>query len=159
MIVFTYTNNRGETLRRCVEPMTLAFKWRSWYLYGWCRNRKDYRLFRVSRIRNVEVSDEPFRRRSRGFDEFIAGQNPEGGGKHIDVVLRFSPELRHIAEDHYREFTEEADGSIVCRSRMPDDGWLYGYILSWGPFVKVLEPESLRLKLMEAAEKIIGIYR
>ena len=41
---------------------------------------------------------------------------------------------------------------------MPEDGWMYGYILSYGHFVEVLEPERLRALIKESADKIARIY-
>jgi predicted DNA-binding transcriptional regulator YafY len=41
---------------------------------------------------------------------------------------------------------------------MPEDGWAYGYILSYGHFVEVLEPDRLRKIIKESAEKIAKAY-
>lgn len=158
LVSFTYTSNKGETLRRTVEAMTVAFKWRSWYLFAWCRHREDYRLFRISRIRDVEIHDEVFIRRGRSFDDFASDQPDNGEITGIEIVLRFRPELRHLAEEYYEIESETEDGSVICRFTMPEDGWLYGYILSWGEYAEVLAPESLRNTIASAAESIRRLY-
>lgn len=162
LVSFSYTGNNLEATHRIVEPMTVAFRWRSWYLFGWCRLRSDYRLFRMSRIKDVEVLDEGFRRRDMAFRDFIADQGDPGWGgdpgKNIDVILRFAPEMRPLAEEFHETVRVEEDGCLVARMTMPDSGWMYGYILSWGSYVQVIEPESVRKAVQEAARSISDLY-
>ena len=162
LVKFSYTNNSLEASERIVEPMTVAFRWRSWYLFGWCRLRRGYRLFRISRIKNVEVLDEGFRRRDFSFRDFISDQGDfdwaGDPGKNIDVILKFSPELRPLAEEFHETIRVDDDGSLVARMSMPDSGWMYGYILSWGPYVRVLEPDSVRNAVRDAARSIANQY-
>jgi len=125
-----YTNNRLERETRIVEPMTVVFQWLSWYLYAFCRLREGYRLFRISRIREPKMLGERFRRRDYGFEAFSLENGPE----------------------------RTADGCLIARTRMPEDGWMYGYILSYGAFVEVLEPPHIRDIIKSAAGQISRIY-
>ena len=45
-VSFTYCAPSGETVRT-VEPGRLLFRWSSWYLWAWCRVRRDWRLFKL----------------------------------------------------------------------------------------------------------------
>ena len=49
LIKFRYYAPSGES-ERTVEPYYLVFRWSSWYLWGWCIDRKDYRLFKLNRM-------------------------------------------------------------------------------------------------------------
>lgn len=160
LLEFEYTSNRLERMTRVVEPMTVVFKWRSWYLFAYCRLRGDYRLFRTSRIRNPVMLGERFRRRELGFEEFSRDYDPEKTGKLVEILLRFSPEMAPLVEEFHNEedLERREDGSLVVRMAMPEDGWMYGYILSYGHFVEVLEPERLRVLIKESADKIARIY-
>jgi predicted DNA-binding transcriptional regulator YafY len=160
LLRFTYTNNRLEHSTRIVEPMTIVFRWRSWYLYGYCRLKDDYRLFRISRIRDPEIVRERFARRDQAFEAFVArAESPETGNA-VDLVLRFLPPMTSLIEEFYPDdaMTQQPDGSVVVQTRMPEDGWLYGYILSFGAFVEVLQPPHLRGIIAESAEKIARVY-
>ena len=42
LVSFAYTNAKGESATRTVEPMTIVLKERTRYLYGYCRLREDY---------------------------------------------------------------------------------------------------------------------
>ncbi len=155
-----YTNNRLEREGRVVEPMTIVFRWRSWYLFAYCRLREGFRLFRMQRIRTPEVLDERFLRRNYAYEDFERENGPEGSGPAVDLVLKFSPRMAPLAEEFYnREDLERTeDGGLVARLRMPEDGWLYGHILSYGSFVEVLAPPHLRELIAAAARDIQEIY-
>ncbi|KGE72012.1 helix-turn-helix transcriptional regulator [Spirochaeta lutea] len=162
LIEFGYTSNKLETTRRIIEPMTIAFRWRAWYLYGFCRLRKDFRLFRISRIKDPMVLPEQFRRREKPLEAYIA-ENPlwSGTGVMVDLHLRFLPEMIPLVEEYYPEETRniQPDGSMVVTTRMPEDGSLYAYILSFGQFVEVLKPNHLRDTIRRAAEDIAARYK
>jgi predicted DNA-binding transcriptional regulator YafY len=86
-----YTNNRLERETRIVEPMTKVFKWRSWYLYAYCRLREDYRLFRISRIRSPEILEgasagDPGLRGL--FPGLRSGADGEGHGADAEILRR-----------------------------------------------------------------------
>ena len=55
-----YTNKQEEVSVRKLEPIGLIFYALSWHLIGWCHNKKDYRDFRVSRILNLQCTEENF---------------------------------------------------------------------------------------------------
>ena len=52
LISFRYYAPSGEG-ERTVEPYYLVFRWSSWYLWGWCADRRDYRLFKLNRMDKV----------------------------------------------------------------------------------------------------------
>ena len=160
LLKITYTSNKLESTARVVEPMTIAFKWRSWYLFAWCREREDYRLFRLSRIKDAVILDERFRRREFRFEEYIKEYEEARGIPLTEMTVRFSKEIRALVEEYCtpEDITEEADESITVKIRMPGDSWLYGFILSYGPHATVLEPEHIRLKLGEMAREISKKY-
>ena len=49
LLEFYYYAPSGES-KRSIEPYYIVFKWTSWYVYGWCLKRKDYRLFKLSEL-------------------------------------------------------------------------------------------------------------
>jgi predicted DNA-binding transcriptional regulator YafY len=159
-ISFTYTSARLEQSRRVVEPHTLVFKWYSWYLLAWCRSRKDFRLFRLSRIRDPELGHEVFRRRSVDVEHYLEQVMAKVPSAE-PVVLRFKPELRVMVEDYFTfgEISVGDDGRITVTVDFPEDHWLYGMILSYGDGVEVISPDHLRTKIADICEKNLRIYR
>ena len=57
---FTYSNAYGQTAERTVYPLKLVFKAMAWYLSAWCTQKEDYRVFKITRMRNVERTKEYF---------------------------------------------------------------------------------------------------
>jgi len=55
-----YRNKQEEITVRRMEPIGLIFYAFSWHLIGWCHNKKEYRDFRVSRIRQLHRTGESF---------------------------------------------------------------------------------------------------
>ena len=53
---FDYFSTNGEKTHRTVYPMQLWFKHRAWYVKAFCLMRRDYRLFKISRIKNFTVA-------------------------------------------------------------------------------------------------------
>lgn len=160
LVRFSYTSTKLETCERIVEPMTLVFKWRSWYLYGYCRLREDFRLFRADRISAPEMLAGRFVRRKKTFDEFTAESGGEVWGRTIRVKLRFDRCMRAFVTGYGPHDVLEpcGDGGIMLTTELPEDGSLYGFILSFGRFVEVLEPAHLRDTIRGAAEEIVQLY-
>ena len=52
----------GET-SRTIEPYLLVFQWSSWYVWGFCLMRQDYRLFKLNRMMDLECCREVFGKR------------------------------------------------------------------------------------------------
>lgn len=64
IIELEYQNLKDESSRRKVEPVGLIFYAFNWHLIGWCHSRRDYRDFRVSRIKKITNSGLPFRKKN-----------------------------------------------------------------------------------------------
>ena len=57
LLKFRYYAPTGES-ERMVEPYYLVFRWSSWYLWGWCRDRRDLRLFKLNRMDKVRKTEK-----------------------------------------------------------------------------------------------------
>lgn len=60
-VAFHYKALNGDKTSRSVRPLCLAFFGPVWLLAGWCETREDFRNFRLDRMSNLVISDEPFR--------------------------------------------------------------------------------------------------
>lgn len=159
-LAFTYVSASGKTTQRTVEPYTLVLKGQAWYLYGYCPLRAAFRLFKLSRMKEVLATDEIFTPR-----EIPAAEYPWGSGwadkqTVSPLVLKFGPESRHLAEDRFgcEEIQPEADGGCLVHLQYPEDDWLYGFLLSLGPYAEVIQPEHIRAKLGAWAGSIAAKY-
>lgn len=160
LLRFVYTSNKGETLDRTVEPMALILKDSLWYLYGYCRLREDFRMFRLSRINDLQLCAERFVRREKDLEEYPWQKYWGAPVPTVDLVLRFAPRTRVRVQDSFDtgQIEIEEDGSLLVRTTYPLEEYLYGLILSYGDAVEVLAPEELRLEIMKRGKRIWELY-
>ncbi len=68
-----YEKSAAQTETRMVHPLGLHFWGAKWTLVAWCELRKDFRSFRLDRIRTAEVTEEAFREEpGRALEDFLA---------------------------------------------------------------------------------------
>lgn len=60
-ISFEYRDLKNKTSQRKIRPLSLVFYGPVWLVTGWCESRKDFRNFRLDRIKKFVVTDETFR--------------------------------------------------------------------------------------------------
>ncbi len=158
-IAMTYVNNHGILSERTVEPMTLVFRTASWYLYSYCMEREDYRLFKLSRMVRVMTLRDRFARREREWDEgfFLEGNDDT---PMIDLHVRVDARCGSRAIDlfHIHNITFHEDGSLEAKVRWPDDGYLLPTLLQFGSGVEVLSPNAIRERLAKVADQILTKY-
>ena len=60
VVEFYYYSTKGVKTHRKVEPVQLFFKHQAWYLKGFCLSRQDMRLFKLTRIKDLQLTDRHF---------------------------------------------------------------------------------------------------
>lgn len=159
LLRFTYRNSAGETIERLAEPMTLLFKGSTWYLFAYCRTRADYRLFRLSRMRDVFVTGEEFERKQYRYETYSALADRQAEETE-ELVLRFYPKVHYLVEDWFlkEQITPQPDGTLLVRAPIPTGEWLFGWLLSFGEQVAVLEPHAVREEMKKRLESVRKRY-
>lgn len=148
-----YINSQGEISKRIAEPLKLYFKSKSWYLIAYCRKADDYRMFRLTRIRNIEVTNEHFEREMCEYkydsdDENIC----------VNVKMKISKIAEYRVYDEFQNVEKTADGDFIVNMSYPENEWLYGYIMSFGEYAEVIEPIYIRDIIKKKTEKMMKKY-
>lgn len=159
VLEFDYVNAAHQKIKRKVEPLKLIFKSKEWYMWGFCKIRLEYRLFKLSRIKNHILHNEIFERSSKGdsMKEYL---------KEVPLEMSFL-RLRFKEAALYRiydEFDDEyiqknEEGTYEVTVDFPQGEWVYSYILSFGENVEVIEPIHIRDIIKQKLEEIIKLYR
>jgi predicted DNA-binding transcriptional regulator YafY len=63
-IQLNYTDEKNNLTQRQVDPNYLLLNWPVWYILGWDYLRNDVRVFRLDRIKKIQVEDKIIVRRS-----------------------------------------------------------------------------------------------
>ena len=156
---FTYTDIEGGRTARRVEPYSLILKAQKWYLYGWCHLRQDFRLFKLSRIGEFTVSDMSFVKRKMPLEEYPWESEWQKPKDMVSLQLIFERVMKSIIVDFFGSDIEELeDGRLLINACMPENNWLYGFILSFGDQVEVINPPHIRTIIKEISEKIYRKY-
>lgn len=157
LLTFQYYGPKGES-SRCIEPYYLVFKWASWYVWGWCRDREDFRLFKLNRMEQTAVSAEEFESREVPLPD-LRDERVFPGGIHVKAL--FEPEMKWRLVEEYGPycFAEQPDGKLLFHGEYTNRENLTRWLLAFGDKVRLLEPEDLRAELLKAAEAMVAIYR
>ncbi|MCX8128866.1 MAG: YafY family transcriptional regulator [Clostridia bacterium] len=158
VISFEYINAEGNKSLRSMEPMKLIFKGQAWYLWGFCKGRQDFRVFRISRIKKLLLTNEIFERKR---PESVRKEESDGSQKPpVNLKLKFSPEVLYRIYDDFDEdmITRNEDGTYRVDIALPEDEWVYGYLMSFGYFLEVLEPKHIRKILTDRMKKTLKFY-
>lgn len=160
VIEIDYINTYNLKSRRKIEPMRLIFKSQAWYLWGFCLEKQDYRTFRISRIKRVEITDETFDRSKAHVIEKSSAET-EKEKPYTHIILQFTEEALYRLYDDFDDkwIRDNGDGTYTLEISLPEDEWAYGYILSFGCFVKVIEPDHIREIIKDRSERITKFYK
>lgn len=151
---FLYFSPKGEN-ERCVEPYYLIFRWSSWYLWGWCKSREDFRLFKLNRMEKLQVSGK-FVKRSVPLPN-LSNERIFPGGIRVRALIDGDCKWRLVEEFGMDCFTEQADGRLLFEADYTDRENLLTWLLSFREKAEILEPvwlrEELRQILLKTLEK------
>ena len=157
IVSFSYYSGKGEQTKRIIEPHKLVFKTSDWYLYGYCTLRKDFRFFKLTRIRDLKLQDAEFMRET---PEHIFERSDEFEMKTVLVTLLFDAGMSHeVYEKFDEEVSEQEDGSLLVTTILPDNELLYSYVLSCRERVEVLSPPYVRDNVRKRVRKMLEIYK
>lgn len=156
VVRFFYAKRQGEEEERRVEPHKLIFKNRDWYLYAFCQLRQEFRLFKLLRIKKLELLPETFQRRT--MPDVLSNQAAAADEK-ISVTLLFAPALAHRVYEHYQDYSRQADGRFRVTVDLPHNNELYSFLLSLGEQVEVMAPLKVRQELNKRIKKMLQIYQ
>lgn len=158
VIRFAYESVEGTLTERAAEPMTLIFRGFAWYCFAWCRLRGEFRVFRVSRMKNISVTMETFERRDERWMEYEARERKK---RHtLTIEISYGKEARTKVEDYFgvREHTPDGD-RFRASVEVTDEDWIYDSLLFLGPDAEVLGPPEAREKMREKIRKLTALYQ
>ena len=152
VIGFDYLSPRGES-RREIEPCYLVFRWSSWYVWGWCRSREDYRLFKLNRMDKLHLTGEGFEKRPAPLPD-LRTENIFPGG--IRVKALFTPDCAwRLAEEFGWDcYAPQADGRLLFQADYTDKENLISWLLTFGEKAELLEPPEIRRELAEKIRRM-----
>lgn len=156
LITFYYYAPKGESSRR-IEPYLMVYQWSSWYVWGYCLARLDFRHFKLNRLWHLQVLDDTYK--PRDLPEYNS-QNQLVMPTLIYLVAEFDPVMKWRLIDEYGIdcFKTTNEGKLRFEFYFSSKENLFSWILSFGDGAEIIEPKDLRKELLEIAEKISKKY-
>jgi proteasome accessory factor C len=147
-----YTASRDAVSDRTVDPMRLLLLEGRSYLEAWCRRAEGVRLFRLDRIDEVAVLDQPSNPPPHARPTDVSAGLFRPAPDQRTAVLLLSQEAAWVAEYYpVDEVSELAGGGARVRMRYADDDWMCRLLLGLGGEVTVEEPPELAAAVRRAA--------
>ncbi|PKV84774.1 YafY family protein [Streptomyces sp. TLI_146] len=152
-----YSPARDELTEREVDPIRL-FAVGHTYMEAWCRLSEARRTFRLDRVAEIRLLDEPaappeleLRDLSEGLVQ-PAAEDPE-------VIVEVGPGGRWVAEYYPHDSAEElADGGLRITLRTPEPASLRRLALRLGRDGRIVAPDELAESARGAALAALAAY-
>jgi predicted DNA-binding transcriptional regulator YafY len=153
----------GKDIQARLSPYHLFYNNRAWYVLGHSNIHKSIRTFKLGRIKELEIADKCYVA-DNDFDlqEYLGrawSMIPEG--RIYNIKLQFMPKVaQNVSEVLWhstQKTTFNSDGSATVEFRVDGLGEISWWILGYGDQVRVLAPEVLRKRVVEAAKKRIEL--
>ncbi|GAA0378284.1 WYL domain-containing protein [Streptomyces olivoreticuli] len=152
-----YSPARDELTEREVDPIRL-FAVGHTYMEAWCRLSEARRTFRLDRVAEIRILDEPsdpppveLRDLSEGLVQ-PAAEDPE-------VVIEVGPGGRWVAEYYPHDSAEELpEGGLRITLRTPDPASLRRLALRLGRDGRIVTPPELAESARDAAREALAVY-
>ncbi|MGY1812422.1 helix-turn-helix transcriptional regulator [Blastococcus sp. SYSU D00820] len=156
-----YVPTRDERTERTVDPMRLLLVDGRWYLEAWCRRAEGVRLFRLDRVDDVVVLDEPAAPPPEAHERDVEAGIYQPGPDAPRVRLRLAGTARWVAEYYPVEDVREVDdppGGLAVTLRTADLAWARRLVASLGGAARVDEPRELAADVAADARAALARY-
>ncbi len=150
-----YCGTSGSLSEREVKPIKLIFKAKNWYLQAFCLQAEDFRLFKVSRIVDMSLTDLKFTEVYTDLPSTDGDEMPPSFSN-VPVKLCFPPTMAFRVYDEFDRggIEPQPDGSLIVTAELPMVSWTYSYLFSFGTGIEIREPTYLKKQLEEYAKNI-----
>lgn len=158
VLKFKYVNSQNIKSDRIVKPYKIIFKGQAWYLLAYCCEKEADRVFKITRMRDVEAIDSHFERKE--ISKFFNKDKDDYQFTMIKLKLKFNSNMLYRIIDYYNEeqICKNPDGTYLVTAEFPYDEWIYSHILSYGDSVEVIEPEFIRKEVKSRIKNMMEKY-
>ncbi len=160
-VSFDYTDSAGGRSRRTVEPLALNYRWYAWYLLAYCTFKNDYRFFKLNRISDLTVTDEPIVHKHENIPVLLDKQWGMDTRKVYRIKMFCKAEVRIPVMEYLKgKILEECpNGDFVMEMHsVENERMWFSLLLGFGDKVEVLEPQEVIDMVREKSAEIQKLY-
>lgn len=155
-VTFRYYYDKGEE-DKLIEPALVIFKWSSWYVLGFCPDRGGFRMYKLTRLWDLTITDENFEPRSIPQDTLRFDGATEDKMM-ISALYEASEKFRLVDEYGPYCFAVSEDGRLRAEFGFRSEESALQWFLSFGGRVEILSPETFRQTFINELKRTLNIY-
>lgn len=159
LLTFDYIAHHGNKTARTVEPYQLVWKSSHWYFQGYCHQRNDYRLFRLSRISNLRLREETFAPRAYQKPTLDFADTWEAIQIKIKLRIHKSVMDRMLDFCAYENFSPDGDEHYIVSFPFLENDYYYDILMGFGPRCECLEPAPVRAEMKRRIHDMAAQYK
>ena len=158
LLSFEYLNHDGTRTARTAERYRLVLKNSQWYWQGYCYARNDFRLFKLSRMSNLQLLAETFVPREHPKPQLDFSD--AAAARQTTITLRIHKSILERVLDFVSAEGITPDGAdhYIVRYPLIENDYYYGILLSFGDKCECLEPPRIRAEMQRRARAIAALY-
>lgn len=158
LLSFEYADRHGNKTARTAEPYQLVLKSSHWYWQGYCHKRNDYRLFKLSRISNLQMQEGTFTPRDYQKPILDFAEILETMQTKIKIRIHKSVMDRVLDFCSYEDFSPDGDEHYIVRFPFIENDYYYSILFSFGDKCECLEPLHIRTEMKRRIHDIATLY-
>jgi len=156
-----YSASHDEVSDRVIDPLRVFEADGRQYVEAWCRQAEGMRVFRVDRIEDVTLLDEPAAVPNGVQPRDLSGGVFQPASEHLLVDLRLQPSYAWVADYYPTEDVAVDDATpdaLRASLRVSDPGWVRSLVLGSAGQVEVLSPAWLADGIRTEAARALALY-
>ena len=158
LLSFEYADRHGNKTARTTEPYQLVLKSSHWYLQGYCHKRNDFRLFKLSRMSNLQMQEETFTPRDYQKPQLDITDIVTTMQTEIKIRIHKSVMDRVLDYCTYEHFTPDGDEYYIVSFPFIENEYHYNILFSFGDKCECLEPLHIRAEMKRRIQDIAALY-
>lgn len=159
-VQFFYSNSLGKESNREVEPHTIVLKGQSWYLYAFCQQKEQFRLFKIARMKDVSILKKEFVRKEVQIEDSPWDKEWYHPKRTTTLTLSFKSSDLALMEEMFgvENIITSDENQPVVTVEMPEDEGMYRFLFSFIDRIEVIKPDHVRRKLKDMLQNMVDLY-
>lgn len=156
IVKFDYYNAKGQK-EKVIEPYIIVFQWSSWYLFGYELSSQEFKMYKLNRLWNIELTLNTFELRDipqkeLEFDLYFTDE--------IHAVILFDHSVKYkLIEEYGMDCFKSWDNeSVIFEFNFTNKEYLLEWVMSFGDKAELIEPQELRVELKTRMKKVLLKY-
>ena len=155
-VKFTYYGKAGKHKRE-IEPYIITFTWSDWYVLGYCLYKKDFRMFKLKRLWDLQITDRQYVKREisdedKDYDAHLTDENT------FEAVFDKSVEYLVVETYGPGSYIETYEGKFHLKGSYTNLEYIISWILGFGDKMRVTAPQELADEIKNRTKNILENY-